>query len=97
MPPYFTYLVCVLVSIPILTLIFKKMNFFGMSSTKSKITVSNDLVNDGVLNLDYYLSLVNKEITVVEDFEVKNGVLGLDRDVYLSIVKFLNSSTLRKV
>jgi hypothetical protein len=34
---------------------------------------------------------------VVEDFEIENGVLGLDRDVYLSIVKFLNSSIVRKV
>jgi hypothetical protein len=38
-----------------------------------------------------------KEIIVVEDFEVKNGVLRLDRDAYLSIVKFLDSSTVRKV
>jgi hypothetical protein len=38
-----------------------------------------------------------KEIIVVEDFEVKNGVLGLNGDVYLSIVKFLNSSTAGKV
>jgi hypothetical protein len=38
-----------------------------------------------------------KEIVVFEDFEVKNGVSGLDRDIYLSIVKFLNSSTVRKV
>jgi hypothetical protein len=38
-----------------------------------------------------------KEIIVLEDFEVKNGVLRLDRDCYLSIVKFLDSSTVRKV
>jgi hypothetical protein len=38
-----------------------------------------------------------KEIVVVKDFEVKNGVMGLDRDVYLSIIKFLNSPTVRKV
>jgi hypothetical protein len=38
-----------------------------------------------------------KEIIVVEDFEIENGVLGLDRDIYLSIVKFLDSSTVRKV
>jgi hypothetical protein len=37
------------------------------------------------------------EIIVIEDFEVKNGVLGLDRDAQLSIVKFLNSSAVRKV
>jgi hypothetical protein len=38
-----------------------------------------------------------KEIIVFKDFELKNGVLGLDRDCYLSIVKFLDSSILRKV
>jgi hypothetical protein len=32
-----------------------------------------------------------------EDFEIENGVLGLERDMYLSIVKFLDSSILRKV
>jgi hypothetical protein len=32
-----------------------------------------------------------------ENFDVTNGVMGLDRDVYLSIVKFLDSSTVRKV
>jgi hypothetical protein len=37
------------------------------------------------------------EIIVSEDFEIENGMLGLDRDCYLSIVKFLNSSILRKV
>jgi hypothetical protein len=38
-----------------------------------------------------------KEIIVFMDFEVENGVLELDRDYYLSIVKFLDSSILRKV
>jgi hypothetical protein len=38
-----------------------------------------------------------KEIIVVEGFEVKNGVFGLCRDIYLSIVKFLDSSIVRKV
>jgi hypothetical protein len=38
-----------------------------------------------------------KEIIVVDGFEVENGILGLERDVYLSIVKFLDSSILRKV
>jgi hypothetical protein len=33
-----------------------------------------------------------KEISVDEIFEVKNGVLGLDRDIYLNIVKLLDSS-----
>jgi hypothetical protein len=44
------------------------------------------------MNSDQY-----KEIIVVENFEAKNGVLVLDRDIYLSIVKFLDSSTVRKV
>jgi uncharacterized protein (DUF3084 family) len=34
---------------------------------------------------------------VGEGFEIENGVLGLDRDCYLSIIKFLHSSILRKV
>jgi hypothetical protein len=38
-----------------------------------------------------------KEIIVFKDFEVGNGVLGLDRDIYLGIVKFLDSSVLRKI
>jgi hypothetical protein len=38
-----------------------------------------------------------KEIIVVEDFEAENGILGLDRDVYLSIVKFLGPSIVRRV
>jgi hypothetical protein len=38
-----------------------------------------------------------RRIIVSEYFEVENGVLGLERDIYLSIVKFLGSSTLRKV
>jgi hypothetical protein len=38
-----------------------------------------------------------KEIIVFEDFKVENGVFGLERDIYLSIVKFLDSSTVRKV
>jgi hypothetical protein len=38
-----------------------------------------------------------KEIVVFKDFEIENGILGLDRDAYLSIVKFLDLSILRKV
>jgi hypothetical protein len=37
------------------------------------------------------------EIIVFEGFEVENDVLGLEQDIYLSIVKFLDSSILRKV
>jgi hypothetical protein len=38
-----------------------------------------------------------KEIIVFKDFKVSNGVVGLERDVYLRIIKFFNSSILRKV
>jgi hypothetical protein len=38
-----------------------------------------------------------KEIIVFKYFEIENGVLELKRDCYLSIVKFLDSSILRKV
>jgi hypothetical protein len=38
-----------------------------------------------------------KDVIIFKDFEIENGVLGLDRDAYLSIVKFLDSSILRKV
>jgi hypothetical protein len=38
-----------------------------------------------------------EEFIVSNDFEIENGVLGLDRDCYLSIVKFLDSSFVRKV
>jgi hypothetical protein len=37
------------------------------------------------------------KIIVPKDYKVNNGILGLERDVYLSIVKFLDSSILRKV
>jgi hypothetical protein len=43
------------------------------------------------------IKVLHKEILVVEYFEVSNGILGLERDVYLSIVRFLDSSVLRKV
>jgi hypothetical protein len=38
-----------------------------------------------------------KEIIVFKNFEIENGMLGLDRDCSLTIVKFLDSSILRKV
>jgi hypothetical protein len=38
-----------------------------------------------------------KEIIVFKHYEVANDVLGLERDVYLSIVKILDSSIVRKV
>jgi hypothetical protein len=38
-----------------------------------------------------------KEIIVTGDFRVENGILRLNRDYYLSIVKILDSPIVRKV
>jgi hypothetical protein len=38
-----------------------------------------------------------RESIIPKDLEIENGVLGLDRDCYLSIVKILDSSRVRKV
>jgi hypothetical protein len=38
-----------------------------------------------------------KEDFVFNSFEVENGVLGLEQDIYLSVVKFLDSLTIKKV
>jgi hypothetical protein len=43
------------------------------------------------------MSFQFKEIVVSENFGVGDGLLGLDRDAYLSIVKFLVSPIVRKV
>jgi hypothetical protein len=45
----------------------------------------------------YKISKTAWDDFVGEDFEIENGVLGLERDIYLNIVKFLDSHTLRKV
>jgi hypothetical protein len=42
-------------------------------------------------------SCESKEIIVFKDFEVEKGLLGLDRDCCLGLVKFLDSSILRYV
>jgi hypothetical protein len=38
-----------------------------------------------------------RETIIPKDLEIENGVLGLKRDVYLSIVKILDSQIVRKV
>jgi hypothetical protein len=38
-----------------------------------------------------------REIIISKNLEIENGVLGLERDVYLSIVKILDSPFVRKV
>jgi hypothetical protein len=54
-------------------------------------------------SVDVYKSTNNsdkynfEEIIVFENYELENGVLGLKRDTYLGIVKFLDPSILRKV
>jgi hypothetical protein len=50
-----------------------------------------------ILDFQFMNSCEFREIIVFKDFENENSVLGLERDVYLSIVKFLDSSILRKV
>jgi hypothetical protein len=49
------------------------------------------------LILDFQPIISNYKFKEITACEVENGVLGLERDVYLSIVKFLDSSLLRKV
>jgi hypothetical protein len=63
-----------------------------MGSTKSRFPKSNNFDFQQIMN-----SCEFDEIVVCKDFELENGVLGLNRDVFLSIVKFLDSSILRKV
>jgi hypothetical protein len=48
-------------------------------------------------NLQRMVKNLYKGPFTIKDFEVSNGVLGLERDIYLSIVKFLDSSIVRKV
>jgi hypothetical protein len=48
-------------------------------------------------NQEKVVKFFYKEIAVFENFKIKNGVLGLDRDCYLNLVKFLDSSTVREV
>jgi hypothetical protein len=52
------------------------------------------------LNLDFQQMMNSydfKEIIIFKDLEIEEGVLGLDRDCYLSIVKILDLSIVRKV
>jgi hypothetical protein len=39
----------------------------------------------------------DEKIIVAENFEVCNGLFGLDQGVYLNLIKFLSSSAVRKV
>jgi hypothetical protein len=44
-----------------------------------------------------WIAVSLKKLFVSNDFLVLNGILSLERDIYLSIVKFLDSPILRKV
>jgi hypothetical protein len=74
-----------------------KVNFYFNKDTQSHIwtclkqTIIFWIFKQQIMNCDF------KEIIVFNDFLVENGVLGLERDVYLNVVKFLNSSVLRNV
>jgi antitoxin component YwqK of YwqJK toxin-antitoxin module len=52
---------------------------------------------DQLKKIEILLRFGFEEIVISKSFQIDNGVLGLERDMYLSIVKFLNSSILRKV
>jgi tmRNA-binding protein len=45
----------------------------------------------------FFFKFLCKEIIIPEGFEIENGILGLNRGVYLSLVRFLDSLILRKV
>jgi hypothetical protein len=68
----------------------------GLKDSKVFKSVRKDSIpiQDSLNNISEYQF---KEIFVFKDFEVENGMLGLGRDIYLSFVKFLDSSILRKV
>jgi hypothetical protein len=73
-----------------------------MKNLKSRYSSYNDYANDSwnqMIKADECLwnGCLFNEMVFGEDYEIDNGVLGLKRDVYLSIVKFLDSSILRKV
>jgi hypothetical protein len=66
----------------IFNLLFNLMLFFQIFTYKPLFLI---------LNFQHINSCDFKKIIIPKDLEIENGVLGLDRDCYLSIVKFLNS------
>jgi hypothetical protein len=61
----------------------------------------NNLQNKPLFFILNFQQIMNncefEENVISKNFEIENGVLGLERDIYLSIVQFLDSSNLRKV
>jgi hypothetical protein len=65
----------------------------------NNIFFQNNLQNKSLLILDFLQIMSSwkfEEIIAFKDFEVENGVLKLERDIYLNIVKILDLSILRK-
>jgi hypothetical protein len=63
-----------------------------------EITVIKDFRKKRQFGEMYFVKTFEvRYIFVDEDFEVKKGLLGLDRDNYLNIIQFLDSLTVRKV
>jgi hypothetical protein len=64
------------------------------TSWQSPLNFKNNLHR--LYNLINFLSIYIKQICefkdiiVFKDFEVENGMLGLERDIYLSIIKFVD-------
>jgi hypothetical protein len=50
-----------------------------------------------ILDFQQMSSCEFEKVILVNGFEIENGILGLDRDCYLSVVNLLDSSILRKV
>jgi hypothetical protein len=39
--------------------------------------------------------MIEEQNIKIDQFDKKNGILGMDRDLYLSIIQFLNTKVLR--
>jgi hypothetical protein len=39
--------------------------------------------------------MIEEQNIKIDQFDEKNGILGMDRDLYLSIIQFLNTKVLR--
>jgi hypothetical protein len=65
------------------------------------LSFQNNLQNKPLFLISSFQQIMNgcefEEIIVSGRFKVENGIVGLERDVYLSIVQFLDSTVLRKV
>jgi hypothetical protein len=72
-------------------------NLKELGEENGKLKKNLTEVDEKIKKEIFKISKIAWDDFVGEDSEAENGVLGLDRDVYLSIVKFLDSSIVRKV